>query len=68
MFHDGRHKLVVYHGQGLGELYDLAEDPEQFRNLWNEPAARSKKADLMEQLLSAVVLSKDRGQPRVGIF
>ena len=68
MFFEGRYKLVVYHGNGLGELYDLAEDPDEFHNLWSDPAARSKKAELMERLLSAVVLSKDRGQPRVGRF
>ena len=68
MFFEGRYKLVVYHGHGLGELYDLAEDPDEFHNLWSDPAARPKKAELMERLLSAVVLSTDPGQPRIGRF
>ncbi len=38
MLRDERHKLVVYHGQRLGELYDLRDDPDEFSNLWDDPA------------------------------
>jgi arylsulfatase A-like enzyme len=33
-----------------GELYDLHDDPWQRRNLWNEPAARSVRSDLVADL------------------
>ena len=33
-----------------GELYDLKNDPQQWRNLWDEPAAAAIKADLLDDL------------------
>ena len=39
MIFDGRHKLVVYHGTGLGELFDLEKDPHEFDNLWDAAEA-----------------------------
>lgn len=68
MLFDGRWKLVVYHGQGLGELYDLKEDPGEFHNRWAEPAARQVKADLIARLLDDLALSADPGPPRIASF
>ncbi len=36
MMFDGRYKIAVHHGEEIGELYDLQEDPNEFHNLWNE--------------------------------
>ena len=33
-----------------GELYDLAEDPLQWRNLWDDPAYRKRRDDLLADL------------------
>ncbi|MGW1895153.1 sulfatase family protein [Streptomyces sp. NPDC002004] len=33
-----------------GELYNLVEDPHQFRNLWNDPAHRRLRGDLVADL------------------
>ncbi|MGO9452973.1 MAG: hypothetical protein ACLQDV_18340 [Candidatus Binataceae bacterium] len=33
-----------------GELYNLNEDPLQWRNLWNDPGYRKLKSDLMADL------------------
>jgi hypothetical protein len=33
-----------------GELYDHANDPQQWRNLWDEPRYRSLKSDLIADL------------------
>ena len=68
MIFDGRHKLVIYHGHDCGELYDLAADPQEFRNLWDEPAAREVRWRLTKRIFDAVMLSTDPGQQRVGNF
>ena len=46
-----RFKMVYYLGQELGELYDLAADPAETRNLWNDPAHRETRESLRAELL-----------------
>ncbi len=70
MVRRGRHKLIVHHGDPAtarsrtGELYDLAADPHESRNLWNEPAAAHVRVALQEFLLDALVATEDRSRPR----
>lgn len=45
-----RYKLVVYETLEEGELYDLQEDPNQYRNLWHEPDHLQLKAGLLQRL------------------
>lgn len=66
MFFDGRHKLCVYHGHGLGEIYDLESDPGEFDNLWDDPAHEALKLALIGRSFDAAVLSLDKGPPRIG--
>lgn len=54
-----RHRLTVYEGQPWGELIDLAEDPLELRNLWNDPAAQGQKAELLMQLSQAMLRATD---------
>jgi hypothetical protein len=68
MIFDGRHKLVLYHGQGVGELYDLQEDPNEYLNLWDHAQARALRCELTERLFDAVMLATDEGQPRTGRY
>jgi len=68
MLYNGRHKLVVYHGQDVGELYDLHEDPHEFNNLWRAPSAAQLKRELMKRSFDAAMMATDEGQPRVGAF
>ncbi len=42
-------KTSIYEGDE-GELYDLKNDPRQWRNLWNEPSAAATKRDLLDDL------------------
>jgi arylsulfatase A-like enzyme len=42
-------KSSLYDGSE-GELYDLKNDPRQWRNLWNDPAAAAMKRDLLDDL------------------
>lgn len=44
-----------------GELYDLAADPHQWRNLWDEPAHRSVRDDLVADLYDS--LPAGRSEP-----
>ncbi|MHC4997282.1 MAG: sulfatase family protein, partial [Planctomycetota bacterium] len=62
------HKIVVYHGTDQGELYDLQSDPDEFDNLWNDPASQSLKLDLMKRCFDASVLTMDPTPPRLGEF
>lgn len=68
MLRNDRYKLVVYHGQEVGELYDLQEDPDEFVNLWDEPAMQTLKLDLLKRLFDAVMLAVDEGDERVGRY
>jgi arylsulfatase A-like enzyme len=70
MLRQGDHKLIVHHGlpatarQRSGELYDLATDPQELHNLWDDPASAILRADLTAQLLDVMVATEDRSQPR----
>ncbi|MFN3146169.1 MAG: sulfatase [Paracoccaceae bacterium] len=66
MYRDKRHKLVVYHGQGLGELYDLERDPGEFDNLWDAPEAAEVKMRLLVESFDAAMQAVDLGPERVG--
>ena len=46
--HTGKSKLTLELQSNDGELYDLINDVNEMRNLWNEPSA----ADLQKQMLS----------------
>ncbi len=68
MLYDGQHKLIVYHGHSVGELYDLQEDPHEFVNRWDDPGVQGLKSELMKRLFDATMLATDEGQPRVGRY
>jgi hypothetical protein len=42
-------KSSLYEGHE-GELYDLGNDPRQWRNLWDDPNAAAMKRDLLDDL------------------
>jgi arylsulfatase len=65
MLRERRYKLVHYHGHPLGELYDLEEDPHEFRNLWADPGHRPVRQRLTDQLFDAVMATTDPGQRRI---
>jgi len=60
-----RWKLVTYHRQPYGELYDLANDPEQDRNLWDDPAHSVRKLELLQAALQAEWDKEPKRRPRV---
>jgi len=65
MYRNERYKLVIYHGHGLGELYDLEEDPGEFENLWGRADYSQLRFDLMWRSYDATAIAQDWGSPRV---
>ena len=45
-------KLTFEFGSRAGELYDLKQDPHEMHNLFDDPAARGLRDELMQRLLS----------------
>jgi arylsulfatase A-like enzyme len=68
MYTDGAYKLVIYHNVGLGELYDLKNDPDEFTNLWDEPNYAAIRADLMLKSYNLTILSADMGPEKIHPF
>jgi arylsulfatase A-like enzyme len=62
---DARHKLTVYWNREYGELFDLAADPGETHNLWDEPSAQSLKSELTRRLLFAEMGKEPLWMPRV---
>ena len=58
LVHEGW-RMSVFEGSDLGELYDLADDPHELRNLWADPAAASEKARLMHHLVERQMALRD---------
>ena len=65
MYRNERYKIAVYHGHEVGELYDLEEDPGEFRNLWNSQDHAALRCDLMRRSFDATALAQDWGAPRI---
>ena len=68
MYRDERYKIVVYHGHEQGELYDLQEDPGEFKNLWDDSESVSLRFDLMRRNFDALAFSVDTGPPQTRPF
>jgi len=51
----GDYKLVVYRNRTYGELYNTSTDPDQYSNLWDNPAYAGIKADLTRRLVDAQI-------------
>ncbi|GHC12256.1 sulfatase family protein [Cerasicoccus arenae] len=60
-----RYKLTVYYNKPYGELFDLQEDPGEYRNLWNDPEAANLKAELMQKLVFAEMGKEPMWMPRI---
>ena len=43
-------RLTVDLASGAGELYDLVNDPDKMRNLWDNPAAKGLQQEMMDRV------------------
>ena len=59
MYFDGRFKLVSYHGENYGELYDLQNDPNEFENLWFERDYQDLKHELVQKNFDQAILNRN---------
>ncbi len=57
-----RWKLVYYPGQPFGELYDRANDPDEYRNLWADPAYQGTVAEMRDRLAAFLMDNEPRPQ------
>ncbi|MFA7256108.1 MAG: sulfatase-like hydrolase/transferase [Kiritimatiellales bacterium] len=64
---DDRYKLTVYFERDYGELFDLQNDPQEIKNLWDEPASEALKLELTRKLLFAEMAVEPMPMPRVSI-
>ena len=59
-----RWKLVLYRDQPWGGLYDRENDPEQLRNLYEDPAHAGTRADLTHRLVQVNRTCSGKPGPR----
>jgi arylsulfatase A-like enzyme len=60
-----RSKLTVYRNTAYGELFDLAQDPEELHNRWDDPACFEIKAKLLHQFIQAELQREPTRMPRI---
>lgn len=68
MYFDGRYKLIVYHGEEIGELYDLEQDPDEFINLWNTDEYQQLKMQLLIKSFDRSVFTVDPNPPFIARY
>ncbi|MDP6174348.1 MAG: sulfatase-like hydrolase/transferase, partial [Rhodospirillales bacterium] len=52
-------RLSVFQATDWGELYDLANDPHEMHNLWDDPAAQPQRARLTEAMIHEMMACRD---------
>jgi arylsulfatase A-like enzyme len=52
-------RLTVWEGESWGELYDLANDPEELENLWHNPHYAAQKSQLLWQMVQRMQSLQD---------
>jgi arylsulfatase A-like enzyme len=68
MVRTARYKIVAWHAQELGELYDLERDPNEFDNLWEDERYKDIKLEMMKRLCDRMAMTADPLPERIGIY
>lgn len=58
-----QYKLTIYPGQPYGELFDLANDPQELKNLWVDPRYTEMIKEMKSRFLEAYI-QQDSALPR----
>ncbi len=61
----GRYKLTVYRDHEYGELFDLADDPAEVKNRWNDEDYAAIKCHLFQQLANEELKREPLRMPRI---
>lgn len=62
---DDRYKITVYYNQTYGEIFDLKEDPGEYKNLWNLPEYQDLKRELLLKYIWAELGKESMPMPRI---
>lgn len=68
------HKIVIWHGEPAtgrkteGELYDLAADPSELHNLWDDSESEPLRTEMLIKLADVLTATEDRSRPRVAVW
>lgn len=68
MYFDGRYKMIVYHGLGFGEFFDLKSDPNEFDDLWDSPSHQAKRNQLLHLHFDAMMATISPGPERIAKY
>ena len=55
------YRLTIYEGLERAELYDRKADPEETRNIWNDPDARAAREQMMFTMSQALLSAIEKG-------
>lgn len=55
-----RYRMSLRHGEDWHELYDLRADPQEMKNLYDDPASAEVRHDLTERMLKRLIDLQDR--------
>lgn len=62
---EDRYKLTLFPRHGEGLLVDLQEDPNETRNLWDDPQHAAARQQMTESLLEELIWRERLDQPRL---
>ncbi len=60
-------RITVHQNVEWGELYDLAGDPDEIENLWDDPAHRETRAALTERMLRRMIDLQENAPLQTGL-
>lgn len=63
----GNWRLSLYLEGEHGELYDLATDPHEMRNLWGDPAHAARRSELLRLMVQTMMENTDRSPLPTGL-